>query len=122
MLEDLADGYVEQIGKTIGVDDFKSRVSYRACYGPDDFEIDYNSWLGGALGGQSHVLKQSAIFRTPNKSKKVNNLYYVGAGTTPGIGLPMCLISAQLVAKRILGDKHGGPLRPEQLEREQGDA
>jgi phytoene desaturase len=122
ILEDLADEYVEQIGRTIGVDDFKSRISYRACYGPDDFEIDYNSWLGGALGGQSHVLKQSAIFRTPNKSKKVRNLYYVGAGTTPGIGLPMCLISAQLVAKRILGDKRGGPLRPEQLEEEQRDA
>lgn len=120
MLEDLADEYVEQIGRTIGVEDFKERVTYRACYGPDDFEIDYNSWLGGALGGQSHLLKQSAIFRTPNKSKKVRDLYYVGAGTTPGIGLPMCLISAQLVAKRIFNEKHGGPLTVEQLERETG--
>lgn len=114
-LESIADTYVEQIGSTIGVGDFKERVTYRACYGPDDFEIDYNSWLGGALGGQSHLLKQSAIFRTPNTSKKVRNLYYVGAGTTPGIGLPMCLISAQLVAKRIFGEKSGGPLTIEQL-------
>ena len=122
MLESLADEYVEQIGATIGVNGFGERVVYRACYGPDDFEIDYNSWLGGALGGQSHLLKQSAIFRTPNKSKKVRGLYYVGAGTTPGIGLPMCLISAQLVAKRILGEKRGGPLTADQLEKEQGDA
>lgn len=122
MLEDLADDYVKQIGRMIDVPDFAKRVDYRACYGPDDFEIDYNSWLGGALGGQSHLLKQSAIFRTPNKSKKVANLYYVGAGTTPGIGLPMCLISAQLVMKRILGDNTSGPLHPEQLEREQSNA
>ena len=109
-LEQLADEYVDQISQMIHVDNLSERITYRACYGPDDFEIDYNSWLGGALGGQSHLLKQSAIFRTPNKSKKVKNLYYVGAGTTPGIGLPMCLISAQLVAKRILGDKSSGPL------------
>lgn len=115
MLEELADDYVEQIGRTIGVADFKQRVSYRACYGPDDFELDYNSWLGGALGGQSHVLQQSALFRTANISKKVRNLYYVGAGTTPGIGLPMCLISAQLVAKRIFGDTSDGPLTKEAL-------
>lgn len=115
MLERIADEYVTQIGATIGVGDFNERVTYRACYGPDDFELDYNSWLGGALGGQSHLLTQSAIFRTPNKSKKVRNLYYVGAGTTPGIGLPMCLISAQLVAKRVFGDKSGGPLSSEQL-------
>lgn len=114
-LETLADEYVEQIGHTLGVTDLKKRVTYRAFYGPDDFEIDYNSWLGGALGGQSHLLKQSAMFRTPNKSKKVENLYYVGAGTTPGIGLPMCLISAQLTAKRLFGDKRGGPLTAEDL-------
>lgn len=114
-LEAIADEYVEQIGRTIGIENFEERVSYRACYGPNDFEIDYNSWLGGALGGQSHLLKQSAIFRTPNRSKRVQNLYYVGAGTTPGIGLPMCLISAQLVAKRIFGDTHGGPLTKDQL-------
>lgn len=122
MLEDLANEYIGQISRMIGVPDFAERVRYRACYGPEDFEIDYNSWLGGALGGQSHLLKQSAIFRTPNRSKKVQNLYYVGAGTTPGIGLPMCLISAQLVMKRILSDNKSGPLDPDQLEREQPNA
>jgi phytoene dehydrogenase-like protein len=58
--------------------------------------------------GQSHLLQQSAFFRTPNKSKKLPNLYYVGGSTTPGIGLPMCLIGAELVYKRIVGDKNGG--------------
>ena len=40
------------------------------------------------------------------------NLYFVGANTNPGIGVPMCLISAQIVFKRIHGIKHGRPLSP----------
>ena len=51
------------------------------------------------------------MWRIPNKSKKLNNLYYVGANTVPGIGLPMCLIGAQLVYKRIIGIKRGGPIQ-----------
>ena len=50
------------------------------------------------------------MLRTRNKSKKVKNLYYVGAGTLPGIGLPMCLISAQQTFKKIAGLKQDGPL------------
>jgi phytoene dehydrogenase-like protein len=61
--------------------------------------------------GQSHKLRQSAFFRTPNKSKKLSNLYYVGANTTPGIGLPMCLIGAELVYKRLAGDNRGGKVQ-----------
>ncbi|MCA9327502.1 hypothetical protein KDA14_03160, partial [Candidatus Saccharibacteria bacterium] len=66
-------------------------------------------WQGTALG-PSHILRQSAMFRTPNKSRKVANLYYVGGFTTPGIGLPMCLIGAELIYKRLAGDKRGGPI------------
>jgi phytoene dehydrogenase-like protein len=58
----------------------------------------------------SHRLTQSAFWRTPNRSKKLKNLYYVGANTLPGIGLPMCLIGAELVYKRIVGIKKSGPI------------
>jgi phytoene dehydrogenase-like protein len=51
------------------------------------------------------------MWRLANKSKKLQNLYYVGASTVPGIGLPMCLISAELVYKRITGIKRGGPVQ-----------
>jgi len=40
----------------------------------------------------------------------VNSLYYVGAGTNPGIGMPITLISAELMYKRLTGDKTSGPL------------
>ncbi len=98
-LEKLADSYLEQVKKTTGVD-IKSRTITRTLFGPNDFKEKYNSWQSSMLG-PSHKLTQSAFFRTPNKSKKVKNLYYVGASTVPGVGVPMCLIGAQLVHERV---------------------
>ncbi len=102
----LGNRYLAQIKAMTGID-LQSRIISRTFYGPDDFAEKLHSWQSSMLG-PSHVLKQSAFFRTPNRSKKLANLYYVGAGTTPGIGLPMCLISAELVYKRIIGEKRGG--------------
>ncbi len=91
--------YLTQIKVMTGVDLTKHVVT-RAQFTPHDFSTTYHAWQSSMLG-QSHRLDQSAFFRTKNKSKKLDNLYYVGANTLPGIGLPMCLISAELVAGRI---------------------
>ena len=48
--------------------------------------------------------------RTTSEERTVDGLAYVGASTLPGIGLPMCLISAELVVKRLRGDRSPGPL------------
>ena len=101
--------YLEQITQMTGVM-LKDRIIVKETFAPNDFKTKFHSWQSSMLG-QSHLLKQSAFFRTPNKSKKLDNLYYVGGSTTPGIGLPMCLIGAELVYKRIIGDKKGGPLK-----------
>ncbi len=100
--EKLADAYLEQIEKTTGVD-LKSRIVSRTLFGPNDFKDKYNAWESTMLG-PSHKLLQSAFFRTPNKSKKVSGLYYVGASTVPGVGVPMCLIGAELAHERIIKD------------------
>jgi phytoene dehydrogenase-like protein len=76
--------------------------------GPADFANDLNAWSGTALG-MAHSLGQSAFFRPRNKSKKVKGLYYAGHNTLPGIGLPMCLIGAELVYKHLAGDKSTTP-------------
>ena len=60
--------------------------------------------------GPAHTLAQSAFFRAGNASRKVESLLYAGSSTIPGIGLPMCLISAELVAKRLRGDRSASPL------------
>jgi phytoene desaturase len=104
--EQLGKHYLKQIKNMTRVDLLESQ-DYISYFGPNDFATKFYSWKSSMLG-PSHILKQSAMFRTPNKSKKVKNLYYVGAGVTPGIGLPMCLISAELIYKRLAGDKRGG--------------
>ena len=88
----------------------RDRIVYERIYSSNDFAADYNA-LGGSALGLAHTLKQTAIFRPNNVSKKLSNLYYVGGGTNPGIGMPICMISAELVYKRIVGDSTSGPLK-----------
>ncbi|MFF3063834.1 phytoene desaturase family protein [Oerskovia sp. NPDC057915] len=108
-LERLADAYLDQVGAWAGIDDLRERVVTRRVLGPAHFATEFSSWRGTALG-MEHTLAQSAMFRPPGASRKVANLYYAGAGTAPGVGLPMCLISAELVAKRLLGETSSRPL------------
>ncbi len=113
-IEVLTDRVIAQIADWAGIPDLAERVVLRRSVGPADFVDDLNSWKGSALG-PAHTLRQSAFFRAGNVSKKVRGLYYAGSSTIPGIGLPMCLISAELVIKRLRGDVSAGPL-PEPLQ------
>ena len=108
-IEKLADTVIRQIADWAGIPDLADRIVLRRTYGPGDFASDLNAWKGTALG-PAHTLKQSALFRAGNVSKKVAGLYYVGGSTIPGIGLPMCLISAEVLVKRLRGDTSTGPL------------
>lgn len=58
----------------------------------------------GSAFGASHVLSQIGPFRRSNRSASTRGLYYVGASTTPGTGLPMVTLGGRLVAERILAD------------------
>jgi 1-hydroxy-2-isopentenylcarotenoid 3,4-desaturase len=108
-VEALADRVIAQIGDWAGIPDLASRVVLRRTVAPGDFAADLNSWKGSALG-PAHTLRQSAFFRSGDISRKVKNLYYAGSSTIPGIGLPMCLISAELVLKRLRGDTSASPV------------
>ncbi|HWS49986.1 MAG TPA: phytoene desaturase family protein [Microbacterium sp.] len=115
-IEEIADGAIDQVARWAGISDLRERIVVRETRGPLDFARDYHSWRGGMLG-PAHTLRQSAMFRAQNASKRVSGLYYAGATTAPGVGVPMCLISAELVLKRVRGDHTGGPLgEPERLE------
>lgn len=108
-VEKVADAALDQVAAWAGIDDLQGRVVVRRTWGPADFAADFNAWSGGALG-PAHTMRQSAFLRTGNVSRKVDGLYYAGASTVPGIGLPMCLISAELVLKRLRGDRSSDPL------------
>jgi phytoene desaturase len=112
-LDRLADRVIAQIAEWAGIPDLADRIMVRRTVGPAHFARELNAWKGSSLG-PAHVLKQSAFFRGSNRSRRVRGLYYAGSSTAPGIGLPMCLISAELVVKRLRGDLSTSPL-PEPL-------
>lgn len=107
-VERAADAAIDQVAGWAGITDLRARIRVRHTVGPADFARRYNAWQGGALGLE-HTLRQSAFFRPSNVSSKVEGLYYAGASTVPGVGLPMCLISAELVLKHLRGDRSAMP-------------
>ncbi|SIT71861.1 phytoene desaturase family protein [Microbacterium sp. RU33B] len=108
-IERAADAVIAQISQWCGIPDLADRIIVRRTIAPGDFEADLHAWRGNSLG-LAHTLGQSALFRPRNASAKVRDLYYAGSSSLPGIGLPMCLISAELVVKRLRGDRSPGPL------------
>lgn len=70
---------------------------------PQDWQTQLNLDKGAAFG-LSHHFNQSAYFRPANRSKSNPNLYFVGASTVPGNGMPMVLISADLAVDRMRHD------------------
>jgi phytoene desaturase len=67
---------------------------------PLDWRSEYNLEEGAAFG-IGHGILQVGYFRPPMVSKSVEGLYFVGASTRPGTGVPLVTIGARLVAERI---------------------
>ena len=113
MSETEKEGYADNILALMEIEmklpRLREKIEFKRIYTVDNFAADYNSFKGSALG-LAHTLRQTAIFRPKNKSKKVSNLFYVGAGTNPGIGTQICLISAELAYKRVHGITTAEPL------------
>lgn len=103
-IERFVDRAIEQVAEWANIPDLAERIVVRRTVSPADFQQELGAWKGTALG-PSHILTQSAVFRASNRSKKVKNLLFAGSSTIPGIGVPMCLISAELVVKEMMGDK-----------------
>lgn len=108
-VEKVADAAIAQIAAWTGAPDLAERIVVRRTVGPADWAEDLRAWRGTALG-PAHTLGQSAMFRARVTARKVAGLFYAGGSVIPGIGLPMCLISAELVIKRLRQDTSTGPL------------
>lgn len=76
---------------------------------PRHFEQDLNSYRGSAFSVEP-ILTQSAWFRPHNRSEELPNLYFVGAGTHPGAGLPGVLSSAEIADNMIAEDVGTGSI------------
>jgi phytoene desaturase len=67
---------------------------------PEDFKKDYHSLYGTGFS-ISPIFTQSAWFRFHNKSENFKNLYFVGAGSHPGAGVPGVISSAKVLENII---------------------
>ncbi len=81
----------------------RDRVVVKRSFAYQDFKSEYNSFKGNAYG-LANTIDQTAILKPRLKSKKVSNLYFAGQLTTPGPGVPPCLISGEVVSKEIAKD------------------
>lgn len=99
----LRERLLSQLERIVDPDIRKHIIWERECR-PSDFHKDINAVLGTAFGSLAQGFFQSSYFRPHNKARDIQGLYFVGQGTYPGIGMPMVLISAQLVTERIVED------------------
>jgi phytoene desaturase len=81
--------------------DLRQAIEFERHVTPDDWAADLNLERGAAFG-LSHDFFQVGVFRPANQDSRVRNLFFVGASTQPGTGLPMVLLSARLATERIL--------------------
>jgi len=75
-------------------------IATERVFTPLDFETTLNSYQGSGFSFEP-VLTQSAWFRPHNESEDVRNLFFVGAGTHPGAGVPGVLCSAKIAENLI---------------------
>jgi phytoene desaturase len=76
-------------------------IKVKRIFAQKDFKEAYYSFQGTALG-LAHTLSQTAMGRPNHHSKKVNNLFYCGQYTHPGVGMPTSVISGKIVSDLII--------------------
>jgi phytoene desaturase len=93
---------LDDIAEHTGVE-LRDRIVFEEQFSVSEFADRYNATRGTALG-LAHTLRQTALLRPPHRSDACPGLYFTGSYTTPGIGVPMCLISGEHTANAVLDD------------------
>ncbi|HEY1389947.1 MAG TPA: phytoene desaturase family protein [Ktedonobacterales bacterium] len=85
----------------LGVTDLREHLKFEVNYVPLSWRKRYNL-VKGATHGLSHTLTQLGYLRPHNRHAHFHNLYFVGASTHPGTGVPTALVCARLVSRRVM--------------------
>lgn len=104
--DEVAANIIDDLSGRIGID-LKKHIVSQTVLTPIEWRDAFNLYKGSGLG-LGHNLNQIGGFRPKNVDEKYGNVFYVGASTVPGTGLPMAVISSKLVVERIT--KAYGPL------------
>ncbi len=97
------DKILHHLEHRFGLKDLTRHIEVLETFTPLNFQSELNAYLGNAFALEPR-LSQSAIFRPHNRSEDIERLYFVGAGTHPGGGVPGVLLSAEATERCILED------------------
>ena len=91
--------------KQQGLEDIDDHIKFEICHTPEDWQSTCNISRGSVFGSIGHNILQMGWFRPHNRHDRYHNLYFTGGSTHPGNGIPNILLSAKLVAERIMSGK-----------------
>ncbi|BFZ65073.1 hypothetical protein YB2330_006236 [Saitoella coloradoensis] len=94
---------LEVLETRLGISNFKDLILRERTSTPLDWQNDFNLHRGSILG-LSHDIFQVLYFRPSTKHADYKNLYFVGASTQPGTGVPIVLCGARMVSEQVCGD------------------
>lgn len=97
--DEIVHNIISDLSERMNIDLHKHIIS-QTVLTPLDWAKSFNLYKGSGLG-LGHSIMQTGGFRPKNFDEKYPNVYYVGASTIPGTGLPMAVISSKLVVERI---------------------
>ncbi|KAJ5660978.1 Phytoene desaturase [Penicillium longicatenatum] len=97
------DHVISSIERRTGTTGFKKLIDHESVNTPSTWQEHFNSEKGGIFG-LDHSLFNILSFRPKIKHDRVAGVYFVGASTHPGAGVPTCLAGAKLTADRVLED------------------
>ncbi|MFM2293117.1 MAG: phytoene desaturase [Bacteroidota bacterium] len=96
IVDSILEDFSERINKNI-----VPEIISRTVYTPLEWQNQFNLHRGSGLG-LSHNMNQIGAFRPANFDEQFKNVFYVGASTIPGAGLPMAIISSKLACERVV--------------------
>jgi len=102
-IRDEARGHVFRRLRMLGISDLEDHIKFEVNYTPLSWKKRYNL-MKGSTHGLCHNLMQLAYFRPSNKHSRYCNLYFVGASTRPGTGIPTAMVSGRLAAQRMMDE------------------
>ena len=88
----------------MGLTDLRQHIVTEECWTPYDIESRYYSNQGAIYGVVSDRYKNLG-FKTPQRSLRLDNLYFAGGSVNPGGGMPMVVLSGLLVRDKIMSDR-----------------
>ena len=99
----LRDRIIHFLERQAGLEGLEASIFTEQTFTPLDFASELRSHLGAAFSIEP-TLFQSAYFRPHNRSDDIDGLYFVGAGTHPGAGIPGVLLSANITSHLVIED------------------